>query len=411
MIEPFSFIHASDFHLDRPPRGLAEVPDHLRDALVDAPYRAAERVFDAAVKERVDFVLLAGDLVDPLLAGPRAALFLIEQFKRLADRSIKTYWATGRDDDPARAATVAQLFGAIQFPAGQVVRAVHERSTAAGAQPLAQILGTSAPSRRKIRAADFQPVGGLYAIALAYGTVDVDSLAPAGVNYWALGGQHDRRTLASGPIAAQYSGSPQGRRPQESGPHGCTLVTVDENAYVRTSFIVTDAVRYLSEHVAVEPSTTAGQLYEILSHRIIELSGDPFGPELLVEWIVDGTRGELARALARDKLAAELASRLRAEHGSRRPGVWTVSVEAEPAPADARLLDEETVLGEFLRTLGHYVDHPDAPLSLESYLAERHLAGELGAAAALDEPSVRRRVLAEAARLGIELLGPQEAQP
>ena len=59
MIDPFRFIHASDFHLERPPRGLTEVPDHLRAPFVDAPYRAAERVFDAAIKERVDFVVLA----------------------------------------------------------------------------------------------------------------------------------------------------------------------------------------------------------------------------------------------------------------------------------------------------------------------------------------------------------------
>ncbi len=52
MQQPFRFIHSSDFHLERPPRGLTEVPEHLRGAFVDAPYRAAERVFDAAIKER-----------------------------------------------------------------------------------------------------------------------------------------------------------------------------------------------------------------------------------------------------------------------------------------------------------------------------------------------------------------------
>ena len=370
MIEPFSFIHASDFHLDRPPRGLAEVPDHLRETLVEAPYRAAERVFDAAVKERVDFLLLAGDLVDPLSSGPRGVLFLAEQFKRLAERSIKVYWATGRDDDAARAAAAAPLLtGAVVFPTGRVTRVVHERTTGGGtAQGLAQILGASAPGRRKIRPSDFQPVGGPFAIAVAYGTVDADSLAPAGVNFWALGGQHDRRTLASGPLAAQYSGSPQGRRPSESGPHGCTLVTVDENAFVRSTFIATDAVRFLTEPVVVEPSTSGGQLFEVINHRVAELSSDPFGPDLLVHWIVSGSR-ELTRALGREQLAAELAARLRSEHGSRRPAVWTVAIEPEPAPFNPALVDEETVLGEFLRTLGHYVDHSEAPLSLEPFLA------------------------------------------
>ena len=98
MHQPFRFIHASDFHLDRPLRGLSEVPDHLRGALVDAPYRAAERVFDAAIRERVDFVALAGDIVDPLLAGPRGLVFLSEQFEKLGAAGIKVYWATGRTD-------------------------------------------------------------------------------------------------------------------------------------------------------------------------------------------------------------------------------------------------------------------------------------------------------------------------
>ena len=30
-------------------RGLTEVPDHLRDCLLDAPYTAARKVFDAAL--------------------------------------------------------------------------------------------------------------------------------------------------------------------------------------------------------------------------------------------------------------------------------------------------------------------------------------------------------------------------
>ena len=61
----FRFLHASDFHLERPPAGLAELPDHIRDVLVEAPYRAATNVFEAALAHEVDFVLLAGDIVAP----------------------------------------------------------------------------------------------------------------------------------------------------------------------------------------------------------------------------------------------------------------------------------------------------------------------------------------------------------
>ena len=53
--EPFRFLHASDLHLEQPLAGLDEIPDHLRDRLVDAPLAAARSVFDAAVAEAVDF--------------------------------------------------------------------------------------------------------------------------------------------------------------------------------------------------------------------------------------------------------------------------------------------------------------------------------------------------------------------
>ena len=63
---PFRFVQASDFHLHQPPHGLADVPDHLAEVLIEAPYRAAARVFDAALAEEADFVLFcAGNLLDP----------------------------------------------------------------------------------------------------------------------------------------------------------------------------------------------------------------------------------------------------------------------------------------------------------------------------------------------------------
>ena len=411
----FRFLHASDFHLDRPPRGLAEVPDHLRRALVDAPYRAAERVFDAALKERVDVVVLAGDLVDPLAAGPRGLVFLAEQFQRVGQRGIKVYWSLGGSDDLDRIGDLGSLGDLglagdhlVRFPSHRVERVVHFRQ----GEPIAQILGSSSRERRKIRAADFRTDGTpLFALAVAYGSVDPETLGHSAVSFWALGGQHARRAVLTGPISAHYAGSPQGRRPAESGPHGCTLVDVDETYHVRTSFIPTDSVRYQPERVTVDESATLGQLHEVINQRIVELAGDPFGPDLLIDWTIAGSK-TLAAALRQGKAAADLVARLRAEHGQLRPAAWTFSLEPDaPADVPAEHYDEETALGEFLRTVQHYVEHADDPLDLEPFLAQRHASGHLGAAVALDDVDQRRRVLAEVAHLGVELLGPQESRP
>ena len=93
-------LHASDLHLERVPSGLAEIPDHLRPQLIDASYAAAQRVFDAAVSERVDALILAGDVVDLSQAGLRAIVFLREQFERVGAEGIKVFWAGGRVDPP-----------------------------------------------------------------------------------------------------------------------------------------------------------------------------------------------------------------------------------------------------------------------------------------------------------------------
>lgn len=406
MPQPFRFLHAGDLHLERPPRGLAEVPDHLRGTLVDAPYRAAERIFDAALKELVEFLVLAGDVIDPLASGPRGLVFLTEQFQRLAAQNITVYWAGGRSDDFERwveAWPVADHV--VRFPLRRVERHVHRR----GGERVAEILGASAQQRKSVRAAEFQAADGeLFSVAVAYGLAEAESLTEGTVNYWALGGEHDRRTLLSGQTTAHYCGTPQGRRPQEVGPRGCTLVEVDESRRVRTSFLATDAVRYLRERVVLNESATSDQLYQVVQERLAELAGDPFGPDLLIHWTIAGCES-LAAELRRGKLSADFVARLRAERGSSKPAAWTIAIEPEHTDAIAAgSFDEESVLGEFLRTVRSYVEHPEAALDLEPYLAEKHLAGSLGGAVAMEEPAVRRRVLAEAARLGVELLAPQE---
>ena len=70
----FRFVHAADFHLEDAIRGLDEVPEHLRNTLVNAPHASVKRIFETAISERVDFVLLNGDLIDLDESGPLCVL-------------------------------------------------------------------------------------------------------------------------------------------------------------------------------------------------------------------------------------------------------------------------------------------------------------------------------------------------
>ena len=109
---------------------------------------------------------------------------------------------------------------------GRVSELVHQRD----GTPLARLLLDGRDGNRMVRAGDFVPIRP--GCIRRRGARDGRDGGPwrAGIDYWALGGRHDRSTLFSSPQMAHYAGSPQGRRPDEAGAHGCTLVQVDETA-------------------------------------------------------------------------------------------------------------------------------------------------------------------------------------
>ena len=77
------FLHAADVHLDSPPSGAARggVPRHVRH---DATRGAFKALVSLALAERVDLVLIAGDLYDNDQRDFGTALFFAREMGRLA---------------------------------------------------------------------------------------------------------------------------------------------------------------------------------------------------------------------------------------------------------------------------------------------------------------------------------------
>ena len=398
------FIHASDFHLERPLGGMEDVPDPLREIFLEAPFRAAARVFDAALREQVDFVLLAGDILRPMAAGPRALVFLVEQFERLHERNVPIYWATGRSDAATRWTDVLHLPPNVHlFAARQVKRIAYERE----GRLRADILGSGAPDGAPLHAAEFRPTHGHLTIALGHGALD--GAAPAhGVHYWALGGKHRRQVTSARAPVVHYPGTPQGRSPREAGRHGCTLVQIDEHHLVRTRQIATDVVRWHDERIRLEGAGTRSALERLLVGRAQSLAAASPEIEQVVRWKVE-VPARLAGEMRRGKWTHEVLARLRSEFGAHRPGLWSWSLEPERPDGIAEAwYAEETIRGEFLRAMRSFSAHDAEPLDLPRYLTDEHLAGSLGSAVLLEDPQLRRAVLAEATVLGADLLSGEE---
>ncbi|HEV3416046.1 MAG TPA: metallophosphoesterase [Pirellulales bacterium] len=414
---PFRFLQSSDFHLEQPCYGLTEVPDHLAELLADAPYRAATRVFDLAISEAVDFVLLAGNLVHPNRAGPRGLAFLHEQFARLAERGIAVYWAAGETDCRHQwPPSIDWPRNVHVFSGHRVERLIHSRD----GQPICQIAGLSfdesvangvggspAVFLDDFAAGADQP----FTIAVVPRELDPTALAAHPVRYWALASGPNSATslaLLNPSRLAHTAGSPQGRCPAQIGMHGCTLVKVDEASQFQVILLACDVVRWHQERIIVAAGTSRTELDHLFHERLKSLMVAAPDRTLLIHWTISG-EGPLLSEARQTALATELTSSLRVEYGFRTPAAWTSSIEVEPPALPEAWFEQETLLGEFLRAVRDREVSRAEPLDLRSYLSEKRRAESWAGWATIDEPAARSSILRQAEFLGSELLHPDYA--
>ncbi len=400
MNEELKFIHASDFHLDEPMSELSHVPAHLKDALVNAPYLAATRVFDLAIAERVDFVLLSGDLFDLDQAGCRPASFLLSQFERLAEKKISVYWCGGAVDHPERWPSTVELPGNVRvFSSNLVEEVFHQR----GGQPIATILGSGYDPQRQ-NSADFSvETAEIFPIGLSYGEFDTNSITARNVCYWALGGRHQYQALERGTSHVVFSGSPQSRRPSEVGSHGCVFVRVDKSGHARPQFIETDVFRWLPQTIEIAENATAEEFENLLSERALRLVSENPDRMLLVPWHVL-TAGTFNPKLRIEKQLEDRLQWLRREFGTAQTGLWSVALTIDPPAAlPTGWYEEDTILGDYLRALRRYREDPSIQISLHHYLPEM-IEDDVQHAVARLQGADREQILAAASLVGIDYL-------
>ena len=185
-LERVRFLHSSDWQLEQPLGGVAEVPAELHDEFLRAPYRAVERVVELAVRERVDFVVLTGNLLCLDAASPHVLEFLLQQFERLAEQQIAVYWLGGAEDDPDLWPAQLELPASVHtFPVGRVEQVTHVRD----GETIAVLVGQSYRRDAAFRAADYVGSGKTPRVALVHGALQAKSLEASGISYWALGGR------------------------------------------------------------------------------------------------------------------------------------------------------------------------------------------------------------------------------
>lgn len=349
--ESFRFIHAADFHLERPLQDVLDLPDHLKRVLVEAPWKAAQGVFEHAVVENVDFLVLSGDLLNPVSTGASGVAFMLEQFEAMAQRKIQVYWAGGGVDDPDRWPDSVSLPENVHvFSKRQVEAMIFRRN----GTPLATLFGRSSDGAEMVRSAEFShEEDENYKIAVAFGTADVETLAHQRIDYWALGSSHQPETLSADSPCVRYSGTPQARSMTETGGHGFVLVDVDAQRNLQAHQIDIDLVRYSTQEIDAEDVALGRDLRQLLAKRVARIQSEAAGRHVLVKWRV---HMDLENAnLVGPSALEDLLGWLRREFGHGQPCCWSTEIEVlPPKQLPAKWHDEDTILGDFLRVAsGH----------------------------------------------------------
>ena len=92
------FLHASDLHLDSPLRGLERYEGAPVEEVRGATRRAFDNLIHSAIRERVDFVVIAGDLYDGDWPDFNTGLFFAKGMAQLGESGIAVYMVRGNHD-------------------------------------------------------------------------------------------------------------------------------------------------------------------------------------------------------------------------------------------------------------------------------------------------------------------------
>jgi DNA repair exonuclease SbcCD nuclease subunit len=253
-------VHASDIHLDSPMVGLERYEGCPVDAIRGATRRALAKLCDAAIEERAELLLIAGDLYDGAWRDYATGLFFVGQMRRLREAGIEVVMLRGNHD------AESQITKHLTLPEN-----VHQLPTdRAGTVELGSIgvavHGQGFPTREVFAdlAKDYPPArGSLFNIGLLhtalggrpghepYAPTTTELLKQKGYDYWALGHVHHREVVLRDPFVV-YPGNLQGRSVKETGPKGATFFHVEGGRVTGLEHRSVDVVRWADISVTAD---------------------------------------------------------------------------------------------------------------------------------------------------------------
>ncbi len=364
----FRFIHCSDLHIDSPFKGVLQSDSSLAAKLREATSTAWLNIVKLALKEKVDTVLISGDIFDGADRSLRAQFKFREGLQRLSDAGIPSFIVNGNHDP------LDSWSRALSFPEGVTVfsgEQVECYPVIKDGRALAQLYGISFPRRDvqenlakrfKVTPRDGFNIGLLH--TNVGGNTDHDSYAPcnladltiSGMDYWALGHIHKREVLSASNPAVVYCGNSQARHFKEAEPKGCCLVTLHEKTKPEIKFVATDTVRFSTLSLDLTTVASLEKMMQAARDGLQTLMNKAGDRSVVVRLFLTGRTG-LRNDWQQDGALSDIASELAESFGNRGLSIELVDItrslhdlealrEGQDFFADLISLYDETLVGQ-----------------------------------------------------------------
>lgn len=340
-------------------RSLALRDSELAELIGNATRRAFVAIVDLCLAEKVDALLLAGDLYDDNQTSMKTARFLSEQLRRLHEAGIRVFIIRGNHDAMSKITKEltfpdsVTLFGSraeVIAIEGMPV-AIHGLSFAKPLMPESLLPQYQAPTEDTVNIGLMHTSLDGAAGHAPYAPCSMTDLRASGFRYWALGHIH-KRSAAEGDCTIVMPGIPQGRDINEAGAKSVTLVTIGDDRSIRIEEHLTSIAQF--ERVAVDVSGIADwpELIESIANAMQSARELAVSPHLVARLRLFGAT-PLAWRIRRDLDLLEEEAKARASLAGQ---CWVEKVEIEcsvpgaiagasdnPVSELRRLIDEDVV--------------------------------------------------------------------
>lgn len=355
----FKFIHSADIHLDSSLHGLERYEGAPVDEIRSATRRAFDNLIELAIDEEVAFVLLVGDLYDGDWKDYNTGLYFVERMGRLREAGIRVLIVMGNHDAASQITKLLRLpdnvtLFSTRHPEQVILEdlnvAIYGQgfATRAVTDDLSQAYPQGDPQLFNI---------GLLHTCLdgkpghePYAPCSVDGLRSKGYQYWALGHVHKREEVARNPWIV-FPGNIQGRHMRETGPKGCTLVTVEGGEIVEVEHRDLDVMRWSCCELDVSDSETVDDIYEQVREGLQSASDAAEGRPVAVRLILQGASpAHPALHAERERWTQEYRAMATGLGGA---GIWLekVSIKTQPPVSADEVLQRDDALSGLLRAI------------------------------------------------------------